>query len=173
MPATPFLGQVIPVPYNFAPNGWAFCNGQIMAIAQNTALFSLLGTSFGGDGRTTFALPNLQGRVAINAGQGTGLSPYNLGDTGGADMVTLILSQLAEHSHGALGFGRAGDNTSPAGADWARPAIDTPYGTSSPAGAMSAAATSATGGGQPHENRQPYLVLNYVIALQGIFPSRS
>jgi len=173
MPATPFIGQVIPVPYNFAPKGWAFCNGQLLPIAQNTALFSLLGTSFGGNGTTTFALPNLQGRVAINAGQGTGLSPYNLGDTRGADMVTLILSQLAGHSHGALGFGRAGDNKSPAGADWARPAIDTPYGTSSPSGAMSAAATSATGGGQPHENRQPYLVLNYVIALQGIFPSRS
>ena len=171
--AEPFLGEISPVAFNFAPQGWALCNGQLLPINQNQALFSLLGTSFGGDGRTTFALPNLQGRVAINAGQGTGLSPYNLGDTGGADMVTLILSQLAEHSHGALGFGRAGDNKSPAGADWARPVSDTPYGTSLPAGAMSAAATSATGGGQPHENRQPYLVLNYVIALQGIFPSRS
>src|SRR5208283_3634208 len=171
--ANPYVGEIRMAGFNFAPVGWAFCNGQLLPISQNTALFSLLGTFFGGDGRTTFALPNLQGRVAINAGQGTGLSPYNLGDTRGADMVTLILSQLAGHSHGALGFGRAGDNKSPAGADWARPAIDTPYGTSSPSGAMSAAATSATGGGQPHENRQPYLVLNYVIALQGIFPSRS
>ena len=131
MPATPFIGQVIPVPYNFAPVGWAFCNGQLLPISQNTALFSLLGTSFGGDGKTTFALPNLQGCVAIDTGQGPGLSPYLLGQTGGADAVTLILSQLATHSHGALAFGRAGDNKSPAGADWARPATDTPYGTSS------------------------------------------
>jgi len=173
MPVTPFIGQLMPVPYNFAPFGWAFCNGQLLSIAQNTALFSLLGTQFGGDGKTTFALPNLQGRVAIDAGQGTGLSPYQVGQTGGADTVTLTLNELAEHSHGAMGFGRAGDSKTPAGADWARPEIDTPYGTSSPPGAMSAAATSATGGGQPHENRQPYLVLNYVIALQGIFPSRS
>ena len=111
--------------------------------------------------------------MAIDAGQGTGLSNYNLGDTGGADSVTLTLNQLAAHTHGALAFGRAGDNKSPSGADWAKPATDTPYGTSSPPGAMSAAATSAVGGGQPHENRQPYLVLNYIIALQGVFPSRS
>jgi microcystin-dependent protein len=173
MPATPFVGQVIPVPYNFAPTGWALCNGQVLSIAQNTALFSLLGTAFGGDGKSTFGLPNLQGCVAIDAGQGTGLSSYNLGDTGGADSVTLTQNQLAAHSHGALAFGRGGDNKSPAGADWAKPATDTPYGTSSPPGAMSAAATSASGGGQPHENRQPYLVLNYIIALQGVFPSRS
>ncbi len=173
MPSTPFIGQLMPVPYNFAPFGWAFCNGQLLSIAQNTALFSLLGTSFGGDGKTTFGLPNLQGRVAIHVGQGPGLSPYQLGQTGGADTVTLTLNELAEHSHDAVGFGRAGDSRTPAGADWARPAIDSPYGTSSPPGAMSAAATSAIGGRQAHENRQPYLVLNYVIALQGIFPSRS
>jgi microcystin-dependent protein len=172
MPATPFLGQVIPVPYNFAPQGWALCNGQILAIAQNTALFSLLGTYFGGDGKSTFGLPNLQGRTAICAGQGTGLSDYSLGQTAGADSVKLILSQLAAHSHGALAFGRAGDTNSPSGADWARPATDTPYGGRTPPGAMSAAATSSVGGGQPHENRQPYLVLNYIIALQGVFPAR-
>jgi microcystin-dependent protein len=173
MPATPFIGQVIPVPYDFAPQVWALCNGQLMAIAQNTALFSLLGTSFGGDGKSTFGLPNLQGRTAICAGQGTGLSNYDLGQTGGSDSVTLSLSQLAAHTHGALAFGRAGDTNSPSGADWARPATDTPYGSSTPPGAMSAAATSSAGGSQPHENRQPYLVLNYIIALQGIFPSRS
>ena len=173
MPATPFIGQVIPVPYNFAPQGWALCNGQILSIAQNTALFSLLGTNFGGDGQTNFGLPNLPGRAAICAGQGTGLSNYILGQTGGADSVTLSLSQLAAHSHAALAFGRAGDTNSPSGADWARPATDTPYGSSTPPGAMSAAATSSAGGGQPHENRQPYLVLNYIIALQGVFPARS
>ncbi len=172
MPSTPFLGQVIPVPYNFAPQGWAFCNGQLLSIAQNTALFSLLGTYYGGDGRSTFGLPNLQGNVAIDAGQGSGLSLYDLGETGGSDSVTLTLNQLAAHTHGALAFGRVGDNNSPAGADWARPATDTPYGTSSPPGAMSSAATSPAGGNQPHENRQPYLVLNYIIALVGVFPSR-
>src|SRR5437867_1766779 len=126
MPSTPFLGQVMPVPYNFAPTGWAFCNGQLLSIAQNTALFSLLGTTFGGDGRTTFALPNLQGLVAIDAGQGTGLSNYDLGETGGVDSVTLSLNQLATHTHNPLGFGRAGDTQSPAGADWAKPPNDFP-----------------------------------------------
>ena len=173
MPATPFIGQVIPVPYNFAPLGWALCNGQLLSISQNTALFSLLGTAYGGDGKSTFGLPNLQGRVAIDAGQGTGLSNYNPGATGGADSVTVILNQLAAHTHGALAFGREGDNKSPAGADWAKPASDTPYGTSSPPGAMSAGSTSTVCGGQPHENRQPYLVINYIIALQGVFPSRN
>jgi microcystin-dependent protein len=173
MPATPFLGQVIPVPYNFAPKGWALCNGQLLSVSQNTALFSLLGVNFGGDGKSTFGLPNLQGRTAIDAGQGTGLSNYNVGQTGGADSITLSLSQLAAHSHGALAFGRGGDTNSPSGADWARPATDTPYGSSTPPGAMSAAATSSAGGSQPHENRQPYLVLNYIIALQGVFPARS
>ena len=172
MPANPFIGQLMPVPYNFAPQGWALCNGQLLSIAQNTALFSLLGTQFGGDGRTTFALPNLQGRVAVHMGQGTGLSPYVIGQIGGADSITLTQAQLAEHTHGALGFGRAGDSNSPTGADWARPATDTPY-SGSGSGAMSTAATSTTGGGQSHENRQPYLVVNYVIALQGIYPARS
>jgi len=172
MPSTPFIGQVMPVPYNFAPQGWAFCNGQLLAISQNTALFSLLGTNYGGDGRTTFGLPNLQGSVAIDAGQGPGLSSYALGDTGGSDSVTLSLTQMAAHTHGALAFGRGGDSNSPSGADWAKPATDTPYGTSTPPGAMSASSTSSIGGGQPHENRQPYVVLNYVIALTGVFPPR-
>ena len=172
MPATPFIGQVIPVPYNFAPNGWALCNGQLLSISQNSALFSLLGTNFGGDGKSTFGLPNLQGRTAVCAGQGTGLSIYSVGQTGGSDSGTLNLNQLAAHSHGALAFGRAGDTNSPSGADWAKPVTDTPYGTSTPPGAMSASTISSFGGGQPHENRQPFLVLNYIIALQGIFPSR-
>jgi microcystin-dependent protein len=173
MPVTPFLGQVIPVPYNFAPKGWALCNGQILLIAQNTALFSLLGNNFGGDGKNTFGLPNLQGRAAICAGQGTGLSNYNVGQIGGADWATVSLSQLPAHSHGAIAFGRAGDTNSPSGADWARAATDTPYGSATPPGTMSTAATSSAGGGQAHDNRQPYLVLNYIIALEGIFPPRS
>ncbi len=174
MPTPAFLGQVMPVPYTFAPVGWAFCNGQILSIAQNTALFSLLGTQFGGNGTTTFGLPNLQGCTPICAGQGVGLSSYIIGQTAGSDSVTLTVGQLAAHSHGALAFGRGGDTNSPSGADWARPSgTNTPFGTSNPPGAMSAAATSTVGGGQPHENRQPYLVINYVIALQGIYPTRS
>jgi microcystin-dependent protein len=172
MPSQPFLGQVIPVPYNFAPQGWALCNGQILAISQFTALFSLLGTNFGGNGTSTFGLPNLQGSTAICAGQGTGLSNYSVGQSAGSDSVTLTLNQLASHTHGALAFGRAADTNAPSGADWAKPVTDTPYGNSMPPGAMSAAATSSAGGGQPHENRQPFLVLNYIIALQGIFPAR-
>ena len=155
MPLTPFIGQVIPVPYNFAPQGWALCNGQILAIAQNTALFSLLGTNFGGDGKSNFGLPNLQGRTAICAGQGTGLSNYNLGQTAGADSVTLSLNQLAAHTHGALAFGRAGDTNSPSGADRARPATDTPYGSSTPPGAMSAAATSTLAAASPMRTVSP------------------
>ena len=172
MPSTPFIGQVMPVPYNFAPQGWAFCNGQLLSISQNTALFSLLGTTYGGDGKLTFGLPNLRGSVAIDAGQGPGLGSYALGSTGGSDSVTVSLNQMAAHTHGALAFGRGGDSNSPSGAAWAKPATDTPYGTSTPPGAMSASSTSSIGGGQPHENRQPYLVLNYVIALQGVFPQR-
>jgi microcystin-dependent protein len=172
MPINPFIGQVIPVPYTFAPYGWAFCNGQILSIAQNTALFSLIGTYYGGDGVRTFGLPNLQGCTPICAGQGVGLSSYDLGQTGGSDSVTLTGGQLAAHSHGAIAYGRAGDNPSPSGADWARPATDTPYGTATPTGTMSGAATSVAGNGLPHENRQPYLVINYVIALTGVYPTR-
>jgi microcystin-dependent protein len=172
MPATPFIGQVIPVPYNFAPRGWAFCQGQLLSIAQNAPLFSLLGTQFGGDGRTTFALPNLQGIVAIHQGQGPGLSAYNVGQTAGSASVALNQSQLPAHNHNALAFARAGATASPAGACWARPASDTPYGVS-PQGAMGASAIAPAGGGSAHENQQPYLVLNFIIALQGIFPSRN
>lgn len=172
MPVTPFIGQLMPVPYNFAPQGWALCNGQLLSIAQNTALFSLIGTFYGGDGRTTFGLPNLQGNVAIGVGQGTGLSPYDPGDTGGNASVSVQLTQLASHGHGAVAFGRGGNAASPSGADWARTTNDTPYSSSAPNASMSAAATGATGIGQPHENRQPYLVLNYVIALTGVFPQR-
>jgi microcystin-dependent protein len=172
MPVTPFIGQLMPVAFNFAPVGWALCNGQILSIQQNTALFSLIGTFYGGDGRTTFGLPNLQGNVAIGVGQGPGLSPYSPGDTGGNASITLQVTQLAAHQHGAVAVGRAGDAPSPAGADWAKTTTDTPYSSSGPNASMSPSSTGLTGGGQPHENRQPYLVLNYVIALTGVFPQR-
>lgn len=171
----PFLGQILAVPYNFAPRGWAFCNGQILPISQNTALFSLLGTAYGGNGQTTFALPDLRGRVPIQAGQGPGLSDYDVGEAGGAEAIALPLAGLPSHSHGALGFARRGGASSPVGAAWAASSAgDTTYAGGAGANApMSLSSTSIAGGDQGHENRQPYLVLNYVIALQGIFPSRS
>jgi microcystin-dependent protein len=173
MPVQPFLGQIIPVAFNFPPVGWALCDGQLLQIAQNTALFSLLGTYFGGDGKTTFGLPNLQGNIAVDAGQGVGLSAYTLGQTGGAASVSLTVNELAGHNHQALAFGRPGTAASPSNADWAKTSNDSPYSSTAPNGSMSAQATSTVGGGQPHENRQPYLVLNYVIALAGIYPSRN
>ena len=170
MPVQPFIGQLMPVAFNFAPVGWALCNGQLLSISQNTALFSLLGTFYGGDGKTTFGLPNLQGNVAIGIGQGQGLSPYGPGDTGGSASITLQLNQLAAHPHSAAAFGRTGNAASPSGADWAKTTSDTPYSTSGPNASMSPSSTGLTGSGQPHENRQPFLVLNYVIALTGIYP---
>ena len=171
----PFLGQIIATPYNFAPRGWAFCNGQILAITQNTALFSLLGTTYGGDGRSTFALPNLQGRVPIGAGQGPGLSNYELGEEAGVEGVSLTQGNNPPHSHGALAFGRAnGDTGTAANSGWARSAkSDNLY--RSPAGgtaSMAAVSTTPTGTGTAHENRQPFLALKYIIALTGVYPER-
>ncbi|SIO05922.1 Microcystin-dependent protein [Singulisphaera sp. GP187] len=170
----PFLGQILAVPYNFAPRGWALCNGQILPISQNTALFSLLGTTYGGNGQSTFALPDLRGRVPINAGQGPGLSDYSMGEADGSEAVTLPLAGLPSHSHGAVGFARRGRASSPAGAAWAASSAgDTTYTGGAGANApMSPVSTSVAGSDQGHENRQPYLALNFIIALQGIFPAR-
>ncbi len=171
--ASPFIGQILTVPYNFAPFGYAFCQGQLLPISQNTALFSLLGTYYGGDGRTTFALPNLQGRVAIGQGQGPGLSPVVLGEQSGTESVTLNQTQMPAHTHTVQSFALRGNQTTPAAAVWARSASgDTPYNATAGA-SMSASAIGLAGGSQPHSNMMPYLVLNYAIALQGIFPSRS
>jgi microcystin-dependent protein len=171
-----YLGEVRPVPYNFAPRGWAFCDGQILAISQNAALFSLLGTNFGGNGTSTFGLPNLQGNVAIHAGQGPGLSQYVIGETGGTPNVTLLQAELAQHGHGAVGeSGRiASTSASPAGNGWGKaPANDTPYSTSATNARMSPNSTTPTGGNLPHNNLMPYLAINFIIALQGVFPARN
>ena len=167
--AEPFLGQLMLVPYNFAPRGWALCNGQILSIAQNTALFSLLGTTYGGNGQTTFALPDLRGRVPVSAGQGPGLSNYNLGEVAGVESVTLNMNQMPAHTHTiACNSGDPNDsspaNTVPSGGG--------SYNTAANA-TMSQGTASVAGGSQPHENRHPYLVLNWIIALEGIFPSRN
>jgi len=172
----PWLGEIALVAFNFAPQGWAFCNGQLLSIAQNTALFSLLGTTYGGDGQTTFALPNLQSRVPIHFGQGTGLSPYLLGATGGVETVTLQTTQIPAHTHSFTpqATTAGGSATSPAGAFWAESGSgDTIYQGGTSNTQMAPQTLGNTGGGQTHENRQPFLALNYVIALVGIFPSRS
>jgi microcystin-dependent protein len=158
---------------NFAPSGWALCNGQILSIGSNTALFSLVGTTFGGNGVNNFALPDLRGRVPIHMGQGTGLSNYILGQTGGAETVTLTLSNLPPHTHSIKAVGQVGDIANPTNA---LPAIGSkPNYYSNAAGnvTMSAAMVAPSGSGLPANNVQPYLCVNFIIALQGVYPSRN
>ena len=171
----PFLAQINIFTYNFAPIGFAFCDGQLLSIAQNTALFSLLGTTYGGNGTSNFALPNFQGSVPVHAGQGVGLSPYTLGETGGVPTVTLSVAQLPSHTH-QVECETGGGVDSPANAVWGSgsrgkpPAYST---TATPTAALSGAALSSTGSGQAHNNLSPYLALSYCIALTGVFPSRN
>jgi microcystin-dependent protein len=167
----PFLGEIILLPCTFPPRGYAFCQGQLLPLSQNTALFSLLGTYYGGDGKSTFALPDLRGRVPIGAGQGQGLSLYDLGQNGGIEAETLLASELPYHTH-ALAYNTAlGTVGSPEGAYLASNASGlAQYGTT---GTGIMADTGSPGSGQEHNNMQPYLTLNYCIALQGIFPPRN
>lgn len=170
----PFLGQVQIFGFNFAPRGWAFCQGQLLPIAQNTALFALLGTLYGGDGRTTFALPDLRGRVPIGFGQGPGLSNYPLAARGGVEQVTLIASEIPAHSHTLQASTEPGTGGVPTDAYLASTgARDPEYVSTAPNTSLGSQSIGAAGGGQAHENRMPYLAMNYCIALVGIFPSRS
>jgi microcystin-dependent protein len=161
---------------NFAPAGWALCNGQTLSISQNTALFSLLGTTYGGNGTTTFNLPNMQSRVPIHAGQGTGLSPYVLGQQAGAENVTLLTTQIPAHTHTVNCNTAGGNQASPSGN---LPAVESTgtsldYSNAAANATMNATMIPPSGGSnQPHSNIQPYLVVNFIIALQGIFPSRN
>ena len=166
----PIIGDIMLVPFNFPPKGWALCNGQLLPINQNQALFSLLGTTYGGNGQTTFALPDLRGRVPIHFGQGPGLSSRTLGEKSGEDAHTLILSELPVHGHDGRCSTADGTSADPSGMYWARSAAQTPQ-YSNAASLQVIAATSSVGGSQPHMNHQPVLVLNYVIALQGVYPS--
>ena len=189
------IGEIVMFGGNFAPRTWAFCNGQLLSIAQNSALFSILGTNYGGDGRTSFGLPDLRGRAAVGAGQGPGLSDYRLGAKGGAEKVTLDQTQMPSHEHPASanvsvwGTNARGDseypgsvdaNGDPVGHAWASRSRDKDYSsTAVPNVAMKAGSvkvdvmTFPRGGNQAHENMSPYQAVNFIIAIQGVFPSRN
>jgi microcystin-dependent protein len=168
----PFVAEIRIYPFNFAPKGWAFCDGQLMPISQNTALFSLLGTTYGGDGKSTFALPNMQGNAPMHPGQGPGLSLHDLGETGGSETVTLLESEIPAHSHGLRASLDDADLRIPTAARSLAKSNSNVYATGNPNTAMAAEALTPAGGDQPHNNMMPYLTLNFCIALQGVFPPR-
>jgi microcystin-dependent protein len=175
MMADQYLGEIRIFSCNFAPYGWAFCQGQILPISQYTALFSLLGTTYGGNGTSNFGLPNFQGRAGNNFGQAPGLSFYSLGETGGEVTVTLNTNEMAAHSHSANCLKGNGDSNTPVNHGWAEVATgrgSTPLYATSNNTSMSHSALSNTGGSQPHNNMAPYLSLNFCIALSGIYPTR-
>jgi microcystin-dependent protein len=173
----PFLAEIRMFAGNFPPNGWAFCDGQLMPISQNTALFSLLGTSYGGDGRSTFGLPDLRGSTPMQQGQGAGLSQRDLGEMAGTATVTLVQSEMPLHKHAVGAVSGPGGVNDPTNATLAQAtqgrATDRIYGAGTgPDTMLSSAAFSPQGGDQPHNNMQPYLTVTFIIALQGIFPQR-
>lgn len=175
----PFVGEIRLFAGNFAPRGWAMCSGQLLPISQNTALFSLLGTRYGGDGRSTFALPNLNDATTMGAGEGPGLSPRVVGEMAGSATTTLTVSEMPTHTHQMLGYPENGSTQSPANAVWAEYATNTRppvqaklYGPNTNQVMLSPLALNVSGSSQPHNNMQPFLALNYIIALQGEFPPR-
>lgn len=172
MPTEPYIGQIMAFGGNFAPQGWALCDGSLLPISQYDALFSLIGTTYGGDGQTTFAVPDLRSRAALHQGQGPGLSSYSLGQSGGAEAVTLTENQLSPHSHPAMGHSGAGDNVHPAGAVWATSSTNLYTAGAAANAAMDATSIAPSGGSQPHDNMLPFLTLNFCIALEGIYPSQ-
>lgn len=169
----PFVGEIRMFGFNFAPQGWALCNGQTLPINQNQALFSLLGTTYGGDGTTTFALPDLQSRVAVHQGQSPGLSAYGIGQAGGAESVTLLPAQMPAHTHSVHASGGPAEAQRPGGRALARASTDIYVAKPDGSTVMNAGMLGDAGGSDPHPNIQPYLVLNFCIALQGIFPAQS
>lgn len=169
---SPYVGEIRLFAGNFAPAGWAFCNGAALSIAENDTLFNLIGTTYGGDGQNYFNLPDLRGRIPVHPGQGPGISQtYNLGDTGGVEAVTLTENEIPSHSHVPVADGAAGSATSPQGAVWAESSLmlyeQNPTGTV----AMANNALAPTGGDQPHDNMPPFLAINFIISLYGIYPT--
>ncbi|HSS77023.1 MAG TPA: phage tail protein [Thermoanaerobaculia bacterium] len=169
----PFVAEIRIFPFNFAPKGWAFCDGQILPLSQNTALFSLLGTTYGGDGKSNFALPNMQGNAPMHPGQGPGLSLHDLGETGGSDTVSLLESEIPSHSHGFIVSQSDATDQSPVNELLAAGVGIGQYGTPGAITQLSSNALAPAGGDQPHNNMQPYLTLNFCIALQGVYPPRT
>ena len=170
--ADPFVAEIRIFPFNFAPKGWAWCDGQLMPLSQNTALFSLLGTTYGGNGKSNFALPNLQGSTPMHPGQGPGLSLHDLGETGGSETVTLLESEIPAHSHTTVASEGDGLERAPTGQ---LPAIGigtSQYQAPGPLTNLAGNAVAPAGGDQPHNNMQPYLTFYFNIALQGVFPPR-
>jgi microcystin-dependent protein len=174
---TPFVGEIRMFAGNFAPAGWQFCNGALMAISENETLFNLIGTTFGGDGQSTFAVPDLQGRVPVHSGTGAGLSSYVLGQTGGTEQVTLTSTQMPAHSHTVRSSGAAGTLATPAnavlanGSSTAVNVYKNPADLATAQVALNPATLASTGGNQPHDNLQPTLTVTYIISLFGVFPS--
>jgi microcystin-dependent protein len=176
--ADPFVAEIRIFGFNFAPTGWAMCNGQLLPISQNTALFSLLGTTYGGDGKSTFALPNMLDNAPMHPGQGPGLSLHDLGEIGGSEFVTLLESEIPLHAH-FIGQAKAdgGDSVTPVASVWAQSGAGRGaaalYHEAPATGAMNPNSLNPAGGSLPHNNMQPYLTLNFCIALQGVFPPRT
>jgi microcystin-dependent protein len=173
--ADPFVAEIRIFPFNFAPKGWAWCDGQLLPLSQNTALFSLLGTTYGGNGKSNFALPDLQGRAPMHPGQGPGLSLHDLGETGGSETVTLLESEIPSHSHTVRASTGDAEDGTPTGNTFARTDNGSAY-LPAPAASpvmMSPSTIAPVGGDQPHNNLQPYLTFYFCIALQGVFPPRT
>ena len=174
--ADPFVAEIRIFPFNFAPRGWAFCDGQLLPLSQNTALFSLLGTTYGGDGKTNFALPDLQSRAAMHPGQGPGLSLHDLGETGGSETVTLLESEIPAHGHAMMASTQPGEDPAPNPSEaLARSVGASLYQsvTNANLAQLSPEALAPAGGDAPHNNMMPYLTFNFCIALQGVYPPRT
>jgi microcystin-dependent protein len=170
----PYLGEIRIFAFNFAPKGWAMCNGQLLAIQSNAALFSIIGTFYGGNGTSTFALPNLQSRVPIHQGQGQGLSPYNVGQIGGTESENLTVAQMPQHNHSLNATPANANNNRANGGTLASSTNSTNiYSNTNPSEAMNGASIGIAGSSQPHNNIQPYLAVNFCIAISGIYPPRN
>lgn len=168
----PYIGEIRMFAGSFPPNGWMFCDGALIPISENDALFTLIGTTYGGDGQETFALPNLQSRVPVHQGSQAGVT-YTIGEQGGVESVTLTTNQIPVHNHAWVASGALGTGSDPTNSLISQHPTASLYAASPPTGAMNAQSVNGTGGSQPHENMQPYLVISYIISLFGIFPSQT